>query len=193
MQAKKQNNGKTTQYDRHAKENSVKHAKRGKKQESAQNGAKRQGRHVKRARKQGGTRIGAKDDVGHAKLCQNRASAQNGAKDKAGTQNGAKTRAGTQNGAKSSEIKPRKSRANANARKRLEAVKGEVEQRMCENRRCPGPHRVGVKTYKGEGEQTEGLPLLCDRFPLNRSTICLARCPKLAMRSDRGKGERKSH
>ena len=44
---------------------------------------------------------------------------QNDAKDKAGTQNGAKMRVGTQNGAKSGEIKPRKSRANANAEKEI--------------------------------------------------------------------------
>jgi hypothetical protein len=36
---------------------------------------------------------------------------------------------------------------------------------MCENRRCSGPHRVGVKTYKGESEQTGGITTSLRPFP----------------------------
>ena len=48
-----------------------------------------------------------------------------------------------------------------------------------------------MKTYKGEEEQVEGLPLFRDCFPPKCPTMCLAHCQKLAMRSDREKRGKK--
>ena len=145
-----------------------------------QNDVKERNRHAKRAENKAARKTRQESRKARKTGRENGMARKTERKNKTGTQNERKTRQHAKQGKKTrghakrcqnegghaewcqnSEAKTsEKAMRIQECRKRLEKAKGELEQRVCKNRRCLGPLRVGVKTYRGESVQRRDHHLL---------------------------------